>query len=85
MYYTYVLLSKVDGQFYTGCTDNLKRRFEEHNRGRVQSTKRRKPLDLIYYEACLSNEDAYRRERYLKTGKGKRYIRNRLKVALSKI
>ncbi|MCK4330039.1 GIY-YIG nuclease family protein [candidate division WOR-3 bacterium] len=52
MYYTYVLLSKVDGQFYTGCTDNLKRRFEEHNRGRVQSTKRRKPLDLIYYEAC---------------------------------
>jgi len=83
MYYTYVLLSKKDSKFYTGCTDNLKKRFEEHNKGQVKSTKHRIPFDLIYYEACHCREDAYRRERYLKTGKGKRYIRNRLKVALS--
>jgi len=83
MYYTYVLLSKKDGKFYTGCTNNLRKRLEEHNKGQVQSTKHRIPLDLIYYEACIYREDAYRRERYLKTGKGKRYIRNRLKVEFS--
>ena len=84
MYYTYILLSKKDRNFYTGCTDNLRKRFEEHNNGRVKSTKHRIPIELIYYEACVCKEDAYRREKYLKTGKGKRYIRNRLKVALSK-
>ena len=84
MYYTYVLLSTKDGKFYTGCTSNLRKRLEEHNKGMVQSTKHRIPLDLIYYEACICKEDAYRRERYLKTGKGKRYIRNRIKVYLSK-
>ena len=52
MYYTYILLSKKDRNFYTGCTDNLRKRFEEHAKGRVQSTRYRIPLDLIYYEAC---------------------------------
>lgn len=85
MFYTYVLLSKKDGHFYTGATKNLRKRIEEHNKGRVQSTRHRRPLILIYYEACFSKEDAYRREKYLKTGKGKRYLKRRLAASLLNI
>ena len=79
MYYVYLLLSEVDGKFYTGSTNDLRRRLEEHNKGSVASTAKRKPLKLIYYEACMNEEDARRREKYLKSGMGKKYLRNRLK------
>ena len=79
MHYVYILLSEKDGQFYTGSTNNLKRRINEHNSGRVDSTKDRLPLKLLYYEACIDEIDARAREKYLKSGMGKRYIRNRLK------
>ena len=49
MYYTYVLLSKKDGNMYSGFTDNMKLRFEKHQKGLVQSTKNRRPLELVYY------------------------------------
>ena len=71
----------MDG-FYTGSTGNLRKRIEEHSNGGVPSTKSRRPLRLIYYEACLNKYDALRREKYLKTGKGKQYLRNRLKQSL---
>ena len=79
MYYTYVLKSTKDGKMYTGFTKDLKLRFEQHEKGLVQSTKHRRPLELIYYEACLSEDDALHRERYLKTHYGKMYLKNRLK------
>ena len=79
MYYVYILHSDKDGLFYTGSTNDLKRRLSEHNDGRVGSTAKRRPLRLIYYEACLNEIDARAREKYLKSGMGKRYIRNRLK------
>ena len=79
MYYVYILLSEKDGKFYTGSTNDLKRRINEHNSGRVNSTKDRLPMKLIYYEACIDEIDARARETYLKSGMGKRYIRNRLK------
>jgi len=79
MYFTYVLLSKKDGGFYTGYTNNLYKRLKEHKSGKVISTKFRLPVILIYFEVCLNREDAIARERYLKSGMGKRYIRNRLK------
>ena len=82
MHYKYILLSRKDGRFYAGFTDNLVKRIKEHNNGEVSSTKYRRPLRLIYYEACLDKYDALRREKYLKTGKGKRYLRNRLKQSL---
>ena len=63
MYYTYVLQSEKDGKFYTGFTENLKLRFEQHNKGLVESTKERRPLKLIYYEACLDRGDATKREK----------------------
>jgi len=55
----------------------------EHNHGKVSSTKNRDPFKLIYYEACLNEQDARAREKYLKTGMGKRYLKNRLKRFLS--
>ena len=79
MYYTYVLLSDADGKLYTGYTKNLKLRFEQHTEGKVPATKNRRPLKLIYYEACLNQEDATRREKYFKTYKGRIFIKNRLK------
>ena len=83
MFYTYVLISKKDGNFYTGYTKDLKVRFEEHDKGHVTSTKDRRPLELIYYEACLSQQDAIRREKYLKTYHGKMFIKIRLKSYLT--
>ena len=79
MWYTYVLQSKKDNQWYTGYTDDLKRRFMEHNKGLVYASRKRRPFKLIYYEACLDEQDAKVREQYLKSGIGKRYIKNRLK------
>ena len=82
MEYTYVLLSERDGRFYTGSTSDLRARFRDHNAGGVHSTAYRRPLKLLYYEACLSTADARRRERFLKSGKGKRHLNNRLKESL---
>jgi putative endonuclease len=79
MHYDYVLLSEKDHQFYTGYTGDLKRRFTEHENGAVSSTRSRRPLKLIYYEACIDQQDATRREKYLKSGNGKIYLNNRLK------
>ena len=83
MYYTYVLHSLKDGKFYIGFTQNLKRRFEEHEKGFVESTKYRRPLKLIYYEACIDRSDATRREKYFKTHHGKMYLGRRLKSYLT--
>ena len=82
-HYIYVLQSMKDNKFYTGYTKNLKLRFERHNKGLVESTKNRKPLKLIYYEACLSQKDATHREKYLKTYLGRMFIKNRLKSYLT--
>lgn len=83
MYYTYVIQSKKDKRFYTGSTNDLRKRLHEHNSGKVISTKNRCPFMLIYYEACLNEQDARCREKYLKSGMGKRYLKNRLKRFLS--
>jgi len=79
MYYVYVLISHSDSQFYVGFTNDLKMRLNSHAKGNVESTRNRKPLELVYYEACLERNDALRREKYLKTTWGKRYLRNRIK------
>jgi putative endonuclease len=83
MYYTYVLQSMQDMNFYTGFTKELKLRVEQHNKGHVESTSDRRPLRLIYYEACLNIDDAIKREKYLKTFHGKMFLRNRLKSYLT--
>jgi putative endonuclease len=83
MYYTYILKSKKDNQFYTGYTNDLVERLKMHKTGKIVSTKNRLPIDLVYYEACLNQQDATHREKYLKTAWGKRYTKTRLKNYLT--
>jgi len=83
MIYTYILQSEKDGKWYTGATNDLRKRFRLHNSNKVFSTKNKGPFVLIYYEACISEGDAFVREKYLKTGMGKRYVKQRLKLFLS--
>ncbi|WP_319230583.1 GIY-YIG nuclease family protein [Draconibacterium orientale] len=77
-YYTYVLFSEKDNKNYAGYTKNLKLRFEQHQKGLVESTKNRRPLKLVYFEACLSQADALKREKYFKTHYGRIFLKNRL-------
>jgi len=78
MYYTYVLKSEKDGKFYVGFCNDLKRRVKEHNNGEVEATKSRRPLMLVYYEACLDEKRAVKREKYLKTGFGRKFLKDRI-------
>lgn len=77
-YYTYVLRSKKDSNLYIGWTNNLEQRIEKHNCGLVEATKFRRPLEIIYYEACLLKEKAILREKQLKTGFGRAYLKRRI-------
>jgi putative endonuclease len=83
MHYVYILQSKKDNKFYTGYTSNIKLRFEQHQKGKVYSTKNRRPLKLIYFEGCINRADGTHREKYLKTFYGKMFIKNRLKSYLT--
>lgn len=76
--YTYVLKSDKDEDLYIGCTSDLIKIFELHKSGKVPSTKYRLPVKLVYYEACLTKEGALKREKKLKTGFGRKYLKNRL-------
>ena len=78
-----MLQSIKDKDFYTGFTKNLKLRFEQHNKGQVDSTKERCPFTLIYYEACLDEIDAKKREKYFKSYHGKMFLKKRLKSYLT--
>jgi putative endonuclease len=82
-HYIYVLLSNKDNTLYTGYTGDLKSRLEQHSKGLVISTKDRRPLKLIYSEACISKKDAMHREKYLKTFHGKQFLKKRLKSYLT--
>jgi putative endonuclease len=77
MFYTYVLRCG-DGDLYIGSTGDLRRRIDEHQAGRVTATASRLPVALEYYEACLSEGRALLREKQLKTGFGRAYLKRRL-------
>jgi len=83
MYYTYVLQSKRDGKFYESFMQDLKLRFAQPNKGLVESTKHRRPFQLIYYEPCIDKDDARKGEKYLKTYHGKMFLKSRLKSYLT--
>ncbi len=83
MYYVYVLQSEKDKNLYVGFINDIKTRLKLYSAGKVSSTKSRLPLKLIYYEACLNQDDATHREKYLKTSWGKKYLKNRLKHYLT--
>jgi putative endonuclease len=78
MFYTYVLKSLKDGELYIGFSRDLKNRLNKHNEGLVSITKNRRPFKLVYYEACLSYTKAVKREKALKTGFGRAYLKRRI-------
>ena len=81
-YYVYILQFKNSKELYKGYTKDLKLRFEQHKKGQVESTKNKGPCKLIYFEACLNQQDATHREKYLKKYLGRLFIKNRLKSYL---
>jgi putative endonuclease len=82
MFYVYVLFD-VNNKFYIGQSSDLKKRLIEHKIGKVFSTKNKLPVELIYYEACLNKYDSYKREKYLKSGPGRKFLKHRLKNCLN--
>jgi len=70
MFYVYVLQSEKDRDLYIGLTSDLDKRIEEHNSGLNESTKTRKPLRLIFYEALPTKQEAIIREKFYKSGRG---------------
>ena len=85
MYSVYVLHSQKDCQLYVGYSANLVRRMAEHDQGCVRSTRNRRPLHLIFHETYINQEDALRREKYLKTTQGKRALKHMLKCTLASL
>jgi putative endonuclease len=75
----YVLQSTRTGRLYTGSTSDFERRFAEHNANESFSTKNQGPWELVHREEFESNAEAVRRERELKTGKGRDFIRQILR------
>jgi len=84
MFYVYVLRSEIDSGFYTGYTSNLRTRLRQHLEGNSFATSHRGPWKLIYYEAYLEQADALGREKYLKSGAGRRFLQSQLKKYLRK-
>ncbi len=78
-YYTYVLRSERDNYLYIGSTSNLRRRVDEHNGGKVRSTKSRRPLSLVYHEEHQDKTSARKREIFLKSGEGKLLLKSKIK------
>jgi putative endonuclease len=84
-YCVYILFSKKDFELYTGYTSNLEARIKDHNSGGTKSTSYRRPLELIFCEFYLFEEDARKRENYFKTSMGKKAIKLMLKTTLEKM
>ena len=84
MFYVYVLRSASDSGFYIGYSSNLRARLRLHNAGDSLATAHRNPWKLIYYEAYSEQADALGRERYLKSGAGRRFLQSQLKNYLRK-
>ena len=75
IYFVYILKCS-DEKYYTGLTKNINNRIHQHINGEVTSTKHRRPLKLIYFEACLDQKDALKREKYFKTHYGKMFLKS---------
>ena len=79
MYYVYVLISEKSSSLYKGQTDNLEKRLKEHNNGKVKYTKSYIPWEIIYYEVFTTREEAVNREKYLKSGIGRQFLKEKIK------
>src|SRR5947207_14193639 len=79
MFYVYLLHSISDNGVYIGFSTDLRKRISEHKRGGSFATKSRGPWKLIYYEAYTERQDAEGREKYLKSGAGRSFVRAQLR------
>ena len=82
VFYVYVLRSESDSGFYMSFSTNLRARLRQHQAGESFATSHRGPWKLIYYEAYLNREDAVGREKYLKSGSRRRFLRAQLRYYL---
>ncbi|MBT8270133.1 MAG: GIY-YIG nuclease family protein [Bacteroidia bacterium] len=80
MMYVYVLRSEIDGRFYVGMTENVEKRIKEHNLGRAKSTKGYRPWTILHQEEYPDRNAARKREKYLKSGYGKQWLKNKYKL-----
>ncbi|MSU73634.1 GIY-YIG nuclease family protein [Candidatus Kaiserbacteria bacterium] len=78
MHFVYVLQSGKDGNLYIGCTGNVDLRLKQHEKGQVRATKGRRPLRLVYKEEYSDKYEAFRKERFYKTPKGKKELREKI-------
>ena len=84
-FYTYILYSLKDKGLYIGFTNNLKNCLALHAKGQVVATKSRTPLKLIHYEYFINRSDAEAREKFLKSGYGRKQFKEILKHTLEKL
>ena len=84
MEFVYILHSEKDGKLYIGFTNNISRRIEEHNLGRVPATKGRRPLVLVHLEDYLDRKQAAEREKFLKSGQGREFLKDFLNIYMPK-
>ena len=84
MEFVYVLRSEKDGKLYIGLTNDVTRRLEEHNAGRVSSTKGRRPMKIIFVEEYLEGKQAAEREKFLKSGQGRKLLNQIIKIEAPK-
>jgi putative endonuclease len=82
MYTVYVIQSVIDGRLYKGFTNDLERRLNEHNQGRVKSTAKFIPWKVVYTEKANSSIEARAREKFFKSGKGREFLKKLLKEDL---
>jgi putative endonuclease len=83
VFYVYVLRSETDLGLYIGCSSDLRKRIVQHKRGAALATSYRGPWKLIYYEAYLSQADALGREKFLKSGSGRSFLKRQMKHYLA--
>ena len=83
MYYVYVLKSLIDRKYYYGFTEDIERRIKSHNQGKVKSTESRRPLNIVYYEIVPDITSTRRKEKYFKSGFGRKYIRSKIRALSS--
>lgn len=80
MYWIYVLRSLRDNNLYIGSTSDIDKRISYHNAGKVRSTKSRKPFELLYKEQFSTVTEARKRENFLKSGQGRKFLKEKFKM-----
>ena len=78
MYYVYVLKSKISRKSYVGFTNNLNKRLAEHNNGKSNYTSKNKPWEIVHMEKFRDKTDAIKKEKYLKSAAGRRYLKKNI-------